>query len=173
MKLSQLKIPRRRRQEKSRQLDNEFASLKLTLYPTHTDPSQIQSHQDRDITKASSASPRSASDSSTISTDGTTEASPTAATIVSEVVQSVKTAVDGALAWAEQKVDKLGAEQDTTGPYASPATCMPFDLDAIASGILPALPAARQYDGGADDGMKEADGAEKRAKFNHGEDARK
>ena len=50
---------------------------------------------------------------------------------------------------------------------------MPSDLDAIASGILPAFPAARQYDGGADDGMKEADGAEKRAKFNHGEDARK
>jgi len=50
---------------------------------------------------------------------------------------------------------------------------MPSDLDAIASGILPALPDARQYDGGADDGMKEADGTEKSAKFSDGEDARK
>ncbi|KAI4914642.1 hypothetical protein J4E90_004673 [Alternaria incomplexa] len=131
------------------------------------------SHQDQETTKSSSASPRSTSDSSTISTDGTTEASPTAATIVSDVVGTVKTAVDSAIAWAGQKVDKLSAEQDTTGPYASPATCMPSDLDAIASGILPALPAARQYDGGVDDGVKEAAGTEKRAKFSGGEDARK
>ncbi|KAI4659098.1 uncharacterized protein J4E92_003903 [Alternaria infectoria] len=129
-------------------------------------------HQTQDTTKSSSASPRSASDNSTISTDGTTEATPTAAAIVSEVVQTVKTAVDGAIAWAEQKVDKLGAEQDTTGPYTSPATCMPSDLDAIASGILPALPAARQYDGGIDDRMKEGEGTEKSTKTGNGEAVR-
>ncbi|KAI4634048.1 uncharacterized protein J4E87_001217 [Alternaria ethzedia] len=130
------------------------------------------SHQDQNTAKSSSASPRSASDNSTISTDGTTEATPTAAAIVSEVVQTVKTAVDGAIAWAEKKVDKLGAEQDTTGPYTSPATCMPSDLDAIASGILPALPAARQYDGGVDGGLKEADGTEKSVKTVDREDVR-
>ncbi|KAI4688382.1 hypothetical protein J4E81_007978 [Alternaria sp. BMP 2799] len=134
---------------------------------------RTSSHQDQDITKSSSASPRSASDSSAISTDGTIEASPTTATIVSDVVETVRTAVDSAIAWAEQKVDKLGAEQDTTGPYASPATCMPSDLDAIASGILPALPAARQYDGGVDDGMKEEKGTEKSTKTGNEEDVRK
>ncbi|KAI4670754.1 uncharacterized protein J4E88_009847 [Alternaria novae-zelandiae] len=134
---------------------------------------RTSSHQDQDTTKSSSTSPRSASDSSAISTDGTTEASPTATTIVSDVVETVRTAVDCAIAWAEQKVDKLSAEQDTTGPYASPATCMPSDLDAIASGILPALPAARQYDGGVDDGMKEGDGTEKSAKLSDDKDARK
>ncbi|KAI4952865.1 hypothetical protein J4E86_006401 [Alternaria arbusti] len=130
-------------------------------------------HQNQDTTNSSSASPRSASNSSTISTDGTSEATPTVATIVSDVVETVKTAVDSAIAWAEQKVDKLSAEQDTTGPYASPATCMPSDLDAIASGILPALPATRQYDGGVDDGLKEADGTEKSVTTGDGEDVRK
>jgi len=88
-------------------------------------------------------------------------------------VETVRTAVDSAIAWAEQKVDKLSAEQDTTGPYASPATCMPSDLDAIASGILPALPAARQYDGGVDDGMKEEKGTENGTKTGNEEDGRK
>jgi len=50
---------------------------------------------------------------------------------------------------------------------------MPSDLDAIASGILPALPAARQYDGGVDDGVKEADGAGKSVKTGDREDVRK
>ena len=167
MKLSRLQTRRR-----SRQLGNEYASLTFTLFPTHTDACQNSPHQTQDTTKSSSASPRSASDNSTISTDGTTEATPTAAAIVSEVVQTVKTAVDGAIAWAEQKVDKLGAEQDTTGPYTSPATCMPSDLDAIASGILPALPAARQYDGGIDDRMKEGEGTEKSTKTGNGEAVR-
>ena len=49
---------------------------------------------------------------------------------------------------------------------------MPSDLDAIASGILPALLAARQYDGGVDDGKKEADSTETNAKTTEEEDAR-
>jgi len=49
---------------------------------------------------------------------------------------------------------------------------MPSDLDAIASGILPALPAARQYDGGIDDGMKEGKGTEKSTKTGNGEAVR-
>ena len=144
----------------------------MTLYPTNTDACQTSSHQDQDTAKSSSASPRSASDSSTISTDGTTEASPTAKTIVSDVVGTVKTAADSAIAWAEQKVDKLSTERDNTGPYASLATCMPSDLDAIASGILPALPAARHYDGGFDDGLKEGKGTEKSTKTGNGEAVR-
>lgn len=50
-------------------------------------------------------------------------------------------AVDGALEWAEKKAEQLGEETDDTGPYASPATCAPTDLDPIASGVLPAMPA--------------------------------
>ena len=78
-------------------------------------------------------------------TDGTQSA----AKVVEDVVQSVKTAVDGALTWAEKKVDQMssGEEHEITGPYTSPATCVPSDLDVIANGILPAMPAARQYDG--------------------------
>jgi len=167
LKQSQLKTRRR-----SRQLGTEYASLTFTLNPTHTDACQTSFHQDQDTTKSSSASPRSTSNNSTISTDGTTEATPTAAAIVSDVVETVKTAVDSAIAWAEQKVDKLSAEQDTTGPYTSPATCMPSDLDAIASGILPALPAARQYDGGVDDGVKEGKDTEKSTKTGNGEAVR-
>jgi hypothetical protein len=81
-------------------------------------------------------------------TDGTQFA----AKIVEDIAHGVKVAVDGAIAWAEQKVDKLSAETDSTGPYTSPATCMPSDLDCIASGILPAMP----VDGsGEDDGKEE------------------
>jgi hypothetical protein len=60
----------------------------------------------------------------------------------------VKAAVEGALTWAEKKVDRLSTEeeQESTGPYTS-AACMPSDLDVIASGILPAMPAVRQYNG--------------------------
>jgi len=49
---------------------------------------------------------------------------------------------------------------------------MPSDLDAIASGILPALPAARQHDGGADEGLKEGKGTEKNTKAGNGENVR-
>lgn len=57
------------------------------------------------------------------------------------VVRGVKTAVDEAVAWAEKKGGNLSAADDGTGPYASPGTCAPSDLDPIASGILPAMPA--------------------------------
>ncbi|RYN37482.1 hypothetical protein AA0119_g663 [Alternaria tenuissima] len=114
-----------------------------------------------------------ASDGSVATTDGSTEDTPTtpvptATTIVSEVAQSVKSAVDTAIAWAETKAESLSAEHDSTGPYASPATCMPSDLDAIASGILPAMPIARQYDGSVDDEKKEAKGTEKSTKTGDG-----
>ncbi|OAG16753.1 hypothetical protein CC77DRAFT_996071 [Alternaria alternata] len=111
--------------------------------------------------------PASASDGST--EDNPTTPIPTATTIVSEVAQSVKSAVDTAIAWAETKVESLSAEHDSTGPYTSPATCMPSDLDAIASGILPAMPIARQYDGGIDDDKKEAKGTEKSTKTGDGQ----
>ncbi|EOA84975.1 hypothetical protein ACJQWK_06571 [Exserohilum turcicum] len=66
-----------------------------------------------------------------------------ATTLVAEVLQGAKSAVDDALTWAEKKVGSLGLEQGSTGPYDSPATCMPSDLDAIASGILPAMPSKK------------------------------
>ncbi|CAO2654325.1 Nn.00g110580.m01.CDS01 [Neocucurbitaria sp. VM-36] len=81
-------------------------------------------------------------------TDGTESA----ARLVDSAVRGMKVAVDGALAWAEKKTDELSAEEDSTGPYTSPATCVPSDLDAIASGILPAMPTQRQserHEGGA------------------------
>jgi hypothetical protein len=63
-----------------------------------------------------------------------------ASTLVSEVIHSAKTAVDDALSWAEKKVGSLGSGKGGTGPYDSPATCAPSDLDAITSSILPAVP---------------------------------
>jgi hypothetical protein len=80
---------------------------------------------------------------------------------VDDVVQSVKTAVDGALTWAEKKVDQMssGKDHEISGPYTSPATCVPSDLDVIASGILPAMPAARQYDGNDENADKKEEKA--------------
>ncbi|EUC51414.1 hypothetical protein COCMIDRAFT_204 [Bipolaris oryzae ATCC 44560] len=72
-----------------------------------------------------------------------------ASTLLSEVIQGAKTAVGDVLAWAEKKVGSLDSEKGGAGPYDSPATCMPSDLDAIASGILPAMPSKSQRDGGA------------------------
>ncbi|CAN9445938.1 unnamed protein product [Alternaria alternata] len=130
---------------------------------------QTQVTEEPDTASKTFESSASASDGSVATTDGSTEdtpttPTPTATTIVSEVAQSVKSAVDTAIAWAETKVESLSAEHDSTGPYTSPATCMPSDLDAIASGILPAMPIARQYDGGVDDEKKEAKGTEKSTK---------
>ena len=34
----------------------------------------------------------------------------------------------------------MSSEQDSVGPYTSPAMCVPSDLDVIASGVLPAMP---------------------------------
>lgn len=71
-----------------------------------------------------------------------------------KVSQGMKAAVDGALAWAEEKVEKLGSEHDNTGPYASPATCVPSDLDPIASGVLPAMPPQTPSKSGSNEGRK-------------------
>ncbi|KAG9190233.1 hypothetical protein G6011_08321 [Alternaria panax] len=120
-----------------------------------------QSTEESEPSSTTSILSTSASEGTMSATDGTTEGTTTAASIVSEVVQSVKTAVDSAIAWAETKVDSLSAEQNSTGPYTSPATCMPSDLDVIASGILPAMPTARQYDGVVEDERKEAESTEK------------
>jgi hypothetical protein len=158
-------------EEKSSEMNppaqQQVNSLTRISYILHVDARQVHSCQDQDTLSASS---KSVSDTSAATTNVTTEALPTAAKIVSEVVQTVKTAVDGAIAWAERKADKLSTEQDTTGPYTSPATCMPSDLDVIASGILPAMPAARQYDGGVDDGKKEIEGTQKSARAGDAED---
>jgi hypothetical protein len=59
-----------------------------------------------------------------------------AAKVVEIVVHGVKVAVDGAIAWAEKKAEELSLESDKNGPYTSPATCAPSDLDPIASGAL-------------------------------------
>ncbi|CAN9413550.1 unnamed protein product [Alternaria sp. RS040] len=136
---------------------------------------QMQITEEPDTATTTSESSAPASDGPVATTDGSTEGTPgtpitTTTTIVSEVAQSVKSAVDTAIAWAETKVESLSAEHDSTGPYTSPATCMPSDLDAIASGILPAMPIARQYDGGVDDEKKkEAKGTEKSTKTGDGE----
>jgi hypothetical protein len=58
--------------------------------------------------------------------------------MVQDVVDGVKTAIQGAVAWTEKKADDLVSKEDSTGPYASPATCAVSDLDPIGSGILPA-----------------------------------
>jgi hypothetical protein len=49
----------------------------------------------------------------------------------------------------EQKADKLSnEEEDGVGPYASPGLCTPSDLDAIATGILPAMPSQKTVEKG-------------------------
>jgi hypothetical protein len=62
------------------------------------------------------------------------------------MVHGVKAAVGGAIAWAEKKVDDLSSQSDSTGPYTCQATCVPSDLDPIASGVLAAMP-MQQTDG--------------------------
>lgn len=171
----QLKRKGKGHQTRDHQLGSRYA-LRLLLLEFQVKSYQTQVTEEPDTaskTFESSAS-ASASDGSVATTDGSTEDTPTtpiptATTIVSEVAQSVKSAVDTAIAWAETKVESLSAEHDSTGPYTSPATCMPSDLDAIASGILPAMPIARQYDGGVDDEKKEAKSTEKSTKTGDGE----
>lgn len=143
----------------------------LLLFEIQTKSYQTQVTEESDTATTTSKSSAPASDGSVATTDGSTEDAPTTPVptattiIVSDVAQSVKSAVDTAIAWAETKVESLSPEHDSTGPYTSPATCMPSDLDAIASGILPAMPIARQYDGGVDDEKKEAKGTEKSTKI--------
>lgn len=80
----------------------------------------------------------------------------------------VTTAVDGAVSWVEQKVDKLNEEDEAgVGPYASPATCVPSDLDPLASGVMPAVEAEKlneseTADDGKDDEEKDSVGGNKR-----------
>jgi hypothetical protein len=65
--------------------------------------------------------------------------------------------------WAEKKVDRLSSteEHEITGPYTSLATCMPSDLDVIASGILPAV---MRYDGNDEGAEKKGEEAQENDK---------
>lgn len=164
--LLQLKRKGKGHQTRDHQRGSRYA-LRLLLLEFQVKSYQTQITEEPDTASKTFESSASASDGST--EDTPTTPTPTATTIVSEVAQSVKSAVDTAIAWAETKVESLSAEHDSTGPYTSPATCMPSDLDAIASGILPAMPIARQYDGGVDDEKKEAKSTEKSTKTGDGE----
>lgn len=169
----QLKRKGKGHQTRDHQLGSRY-TLRLLLLEFQVKSYQTQVTEEPDTASKTFEFSASASDGSVATTDGSTEDNPTtpiptATTIVSEVAQSVKSAVDTAIAWAETKVESLSAEHDSTGPYTSPATCMPSDLDAIASGILPAMPIARQYDGGVDDDKKEAKGTEKSTKTGDGQ----
>jgi hypothetical protein len=87
-------------------------------------------------------------------TDGTE----IAAKVVEAAVHGMKVAVEGAVAWAEKKVEELGSKTDNTGPYASPATCAPSDMDPISSGVLPAMPS--QQNENTAEHVNEKDGEE-------------
>lgn len=87
-------------------------------------------------------------------TDGTESA----AKAVEAAVHGMRAAVEGAVAWAEKKVEELGSKADNTGPYTSPATCAPSDMDPIASGVLPAMPP--QQTENASERVRERDGEE-------------
>lgn len=78
--------------------------------------------------------------------------------IVKEVYAKGMAAVNEAVVWAERKAENLSQEEGA-GPYASPATCMPSDLDAIASGILPAVPSQEIVEREAEREMQEHGGA--------------
>ncbi|KAH7091043.1 hypothetical protein FB567DRAFT_517788 [Paraphoma chrysanthemicola] len=75
-----------------------------------------------------------------------TESTVSAAKVVEEVVHGVKAAVDGAISWAEKKAGELRSHSDSAGPYTSPATRAPSELDAIATGVLPAMAIIEQDD---------------------------
>ncbi|RAR10002.1 hypothetical protein DDE83_005217 [Stemphylium lycopersici] len=97
-------------------------------------------------------------ESTTFMADNITDDSSRATTLISEVIHGARAAVDDALAWAEKTVEALGSNQDGVGPYDSPGTCMPSDLDPIASGILPAMPNKTQHDDGIKKEAKNKDG---------------
>ncbi|KAF2656023.1 hypothetical protein K491DRAFT_597678 [Lophiostoma macrostomum CBS 122681] len=62
--------------------------------------------------------------------------------VASDITEGMKTVINEAIVWADQKASDLGADEEKgAGPYASPATCTPSDLDPIASGVLPAMEA--------------------------------
>ncbi|CAI6334613.1 unnamed protein product [Periconia digitata] len=60
---------------------------------------------------------------------------------IENVAKGVKTVVTEAVAWVEDKAGEMTEKQEDTGPYSSLATCAPSDLDVIATGVLPAMPA--------------------------------
>lgn len=64
----------------------------------------------------------------------------TAVKALEDVAHGVKVTVEEVFAWAEEKVEKLGAQKDDAGPYTSHATIAPSDLDPIGSGLLAAVP---------------------------------
>jgi hypothetical protein len=71
-------------------------------------------------------------------------------------------AIDEAVIWAEKKAEALSEEvEGGVGPYASPATCMPSDLDPLASGVLPAIEAEKAKANQVDGTAKDAENAEK------------
>jgi hypothetical protein len=101
-----------------------------------------------------------------------TDRTQSAAKLVEEVVQSVKSVVDKGLTWAENKVDEMSSheEHENVGPYTSPATCVPSDLDVIASGILPAV---MQFDSNDEEAEMEGEEAEEKNRDNDKEENRK
>jgi hypothetical protein len=54
----------------------------------------------------------------------------------------MKAVINEAIGWADRKAGDLSADKEEgAGPYGSPATCVPSDLDPIASRVLPAMEA--------------------------------
>ncbi|KAF2477815.1 uncharacterized protein BDR25DRAFT_338554 [Lindgomyces ingoldianus] len=96
----------------------------------------------RSASESPPAKPEKTPDLATKATSGDQGLMPHSTTTRSSVTEGfVKKIVDDAVSWAEEKFEKLSVEQGQgVGPYASPATCAPSDLDPIASGVLPAMP---------------------------------
>lgn len=62
--------------------------------------------------------------------------------VVGDIAEGMKSAITGVVKWAEKKADDLGKENEGgVGPYASPATCIPNELDPLSSGVMPAMEA--------------------------------
>ncbi|KAF3010815.1 hypothetical protein E8E13_008499 [Curvularia kusanoi] len=87
-----------------------------------------------------------------------TDGAESAAKAVEGVVEGLKTVVHKAVAWTEKKAEGLAHSEDRAGPYDSPATATAgiSDLDAIATGVLPATVPVQEaeQDNGPDDGHK-------------------
>lgn len=90
-------------------------------------------------------------------TDGTESAAKVVeevAQVVEGMVEGVKAVLHEAVVWTEKKAEELAHSEDHAGPYDSPALCAGSDLDAIATGVLPATLPVQEDGKGCGSGEK-------------------
>ncbi|KAF2739476.1 hypothetical protein EJ04DRAFT_607879 [Polyplosphaeria fusca] len=99
---------------------------------------QAKPEPDQDITPKGSQETTTADHLEKEGDQGLIPHAGSASTKILELASELRDLVGDAAALVEKKVNELDVEQGP-GPYGSPGTCAPSDLDAIASGALPAV----------------------------------